>query len=124
LSLRTWPIRGDEGRRIVITGTYADGGTGERRFRQSLAQKQLEQREHICAAAPIGLGVADSALRVVQGNEVLARVDGLSAAATPAFPGVQRDWQVGAYPQKHPDGVLSITVVIAASPSASDGVRN
>ena len=35
-------------------------------------------------------------------------------AAAPALPGVQRDWQVSAYPLKRPDGTVSgVTVVVS-----------
>ena len=153
VSLSTWPIRGADGRVIALIGIFGDIGAEELRFRQSLANKQLEELERIYATAPIGLGFVDTELRFVRVNERLAQIDGLTAeahigrrladvvpevagplesiyrevvttgaslterefrAATPALPGVQRDWQVSAYPLKHPDGtVLGVTFAVS-----------
>jgi len=153
VSLSTWPIRGADGRVIGIIGIYADIGAEELRFRQSLAQKQLEEVARLYATAPIGLGFLDAKLRFVRVNERLAQIDGLAAeahvgrrladvvpqaaasleriyreviatgvpliehelrAATPALPGVPRDWQVSAYPLKRPDGTpLGLTFAVS-----------
>jgi PAS domain S-box-containing protein len=152
LSLSTWPIRGTDGRAVAMVGIYTDVGAEQLRFRQSLANQQLEELERLYATAPIGLAFFDTDLRYVRVNERLAQIDGLPVEAhigmrladvvpevaatmevvyrdviaagvsviehelrapTPALPGVQRDWQVSAYPLKHPDGtVLGVTVVV------------
>ena len=153
VSLSTWPIRGADGRVIAIIGIYTDVGAEERRFRESLAKKKLEEVARLYATAPIGLGFLDTELRFVRVNERLAQIDGLAAeahigrrlsdvvpeaaaslediyheviatsvplvehelrAATPALPGVQRDWQVSAYPLKGPDGTpLGLTFAVS-----------
>jgi PAS domain S-box-containing protein len=81
LILSTWPIRGADGRVIAIIGVYADVGTEAQRFRQSLAEKQLEEIERLYATAPIGLCFLDTELRFVRVNERLAQIDGLAANA-------------------------------------------
>src|SRR5215475_906001 len=81
VGLSTWPIRGADGRVIAIIGIFADVGSEELRFRQSLANKQLEELERIYATAPIGLGFLDTELRFVRVNERLAQIDGLTAEA-------------------------------------------
>lgn len=81
VSLSTWPIRGGDGRVIGIIGIYTDVGAEERRFRESLAKKKLEEVARLYATAPIGLGFLDTALRFVRVNERLAQIDGLPAEA-------------------------------------------
>jgi PAS domain S-box-containing protein len=60
VSLSTWPIRGADGRVIALIGIFADIGAEELCFRQSLANKQLEELARIYATAPIGLGFVDT----------------------------------------------------------------
>jgi two-component system, cell cycle sensor histidine kinase and response regulator CckA len=81
VSISTWPIRGADGNVIGIIGIYADVDAEELRFRQSLAEKQLEQVARLYATAPIGLGFLDTDLRFVRINERLAQIDGLAAEA-------------------------------------------
>jgi PAS domain S-box-containing protein len=71
----------------------------------------------------IGERLADIVPEVAASMEVILReviatgvplTDHELRAATPALPGVRRDWQVSAYPLKHPDGtVLGITVAVS-----------
>ena len=79
LSLSLWPVRDAEGRVTATIGIYADIRAEELRLRQSLVEKQLEEVERLYATAPIGLGFLDTELRFVRVNELLARMNGLSA---------------------------------------------
>ena len=51
----------------------------QRRLRESLANKQLEELERLYATAPIGLGFLDTELRYIRVNERLAQINGVSA---------------------------------------------
>ena len=85
--------------------------------------ERLAQIDGLAAEAHIGRRLADVVPEVAASEEgiyreVIATGMPLSErelrAATPALPGVQRDWQVSAYPLKHPDGaVLGLTVAVS-----------
>src|SRR5215467_3592080 len=84
--------------------------------------ERLAQIDGLAAEAHIGRRLADvvpEAAESVEGifREVTATGASLMErelrAATPALPGVQRDWQVSAYPLKQPDGtVLGVTFAV------------
>ncbi len=84
---------------------------------------RLAQIDGLSAEAHVGKRLADVVPEVAASLEdiyleVIARGIPLRErelrAATPALPGVPRDWQVSAYPLKHPDGtVLGITIAVS-----------
>jgi PAS domain S-box-containing protein len=85
--------------------------------------ERLAQIDGLAAEAHSGRRLADvvpEAAASLEGiyREVIATrvplVEYELRAATPALPGVQRDWQVSAYPVKHPDGaVLGVTLAVS-----------
>jgi PAS domain S-box-containing protein len=81
VSLSTWPIRRAAGRATALIGIYGVIEGEQRRLRESLANKQLEELERLYATAPIGLGFLDTELRYVRVNERLAQIDGASVQA-------------------------------------------
>ena len=85
--------------------------------------ERLARIDGLAANAHIGRRLADVVPEVAASMEDIYReviatgmllVERELRAATPALPGVQRDWQVSAYPLKHPDGtVLGVTVAVS-----------
>jgi PAS domain S-box-containing protein len=85
--------------------------------------ERLAQMDGLSADAHIGRRLADMVPEVAASmegiyREVIATGMPLSErevrAATPALPGVQRDWQVSAYPLKRSDGtVLGVTLAVS-----------
>jgi PAS domain S-box-containing protein len=81
VSLSTWPIRRAAGPATALIGVYGVIEGEQRRLRESLANKQLEELERLYATAPIGLGFLDTELRYVRVNERLAQIDGSTVQA-------------------------------------------
>ncbi len=79
VDLSTWPIRAASGSVTALVGILTEAGAEQKRLRQLLANKQLEEVERLYATAPIGLAFLDTELRFVRVNERLAQIDGLSA---------------------------------------------
>jgi PAS domain S-box-containing protein len=85
--------------------------------------ERLAQIDGLAAEAHIGRRLADVVPEVAESLEGIYREaieTGTSLAerelraATPALPGVPRDWLVSAYPLKHPDGsVLGVTFAVS-----------
>ena len=85
--------------------------------------ERLAQIDGLAAQAHIGRRLADVVPEVAESLESIYREaieTGTSIAerelraATPALPGVPRDWQVSAYPLKHSDGtVLGVTFAVS-----------
>jgi PAS domain S-box-containing protein len=85
--------------------------------------ERIAQIDGLSAEAHVGKRLADVVPDVAASLEVIYREamatgvplkDIEVRAATPALPGVPRDWQVSAYPLKHPDGtVLGITIAVS-----------
>ncbi len=85
--------------------------------------ERLAQIDGLAAEAHIGRRLAEVVPEVAESLEGIYReaiATGTSVAerelraATPALPGLQRDWQVTAYPLKHPDGtVLGVTFAVS-----------
>ena len=85
--------------------------------------ERLAQIDGLSAEAHVGKRLAEVVPDVAASVEVIYREamatgaplkDIEVRAATPALPGVPRDWQVSAYPLKHPDGtVLGITIAVS-----------
>src|SRR5262249_20242772 len=85
--------------------------------------ERLAQMNGAPVEAHVGRRLSDMVPEVAQSLEDVYRdviTTGTSVierelhAATPALPGVLRDWQVSVYPLKHPDGtVLGVTVAVS-----------
>ena len=85
--------------------------------------ERLAQIDGLAADAHVGRRLADVVPEVAVSledtyREVIATgiplMERELRAATPALPGVQRDWQVSIYPLKHPDGtVLGVTFAVS-----------